>query len=79
MARCDTRRFVEYCFAPKHTIGEQLLDVRKNKRERAAFAVAEEASDKEDERNEDSTDLDGQYRVEIVEPDPDSDPGEYDA
>ncbi len=32
--------YVEYCFAPKHTVGEQLLDVRRDKRERAAFAAA---------------------------------------
>lgn len=32
--------YVEYCFAPKHTIGEQLLDVRRDKKERAAFATA---------------------------------------
>ena len=32
--------YVEYCFAPKHTVGEQLLDVRRDKRERNAFAVA---------------------------------------
>jgi hypothetical protein len=30
--------YVQYCFSPKHTTGEQLLDVRRDKRERAAFA-----------------------------------------
>jgi hypothetical protein len=29
--------YVQYCYAPKHTAGEQLLDVRRDKRERAAF------------------------------------------
>lgn len=29
--------YVQYCFTPKHTVGEQLLDVRRDKRERAAF------------------------------------------
>ncbi len=72
--------YVEYCFAPKHTIGEQLLDVRRDKKERAAFAAAEGAAlDEEDEGDEDSADLDGRYRVEMVEPDPGTDPGEYDA
>jgi len=32
--------YLEYCFSPKHTVGEQLLNVRRDKRERAAFAVA---------------------------------------
>jgi len=31
--------YLQYCFSPKHTIGEQLLDVRRDKRERAAFAA----------------------------------------
>ena len=33
--------YVQYCFSPKHTTGEQLLDVRRDKRERAAFAAAQ--------------------------------------
>jgi hypothetical protein len=33
--------YVEYCFAPKHTVGEQLLGVRRDKRERTAFADAD--------------------------------------
>jgi hypothetical protein len=31
--------YLQYCFSPKHTVGEQLLDVRRDKRERAAYAV----------------------------------------
>lgn len=34
--------YLQYCFSPKHTIGEQLLDVRRDKRERAAYATAAE-------------------------------------
>jgi hypothetical protein len=30
--------YVQYCFSPKHTMGEQLLEVRRDKREREAFA-----------------------------------------
>lgn len=49
--------FYQYGFAPKHTIGEQLLTVRRDKRERAAFAAAtgdippavEDASDEDEE------------------------------
>ena len=45
---------VEYCFAPKHTVGEQLLDVRRNKKEREAFATAgSEFTDGEGEGEED--------------------------
>jgi hypothetical protein len=29
--------YVQYCYSPKHTVGEQLLNVRRDKRERAAF------------------------------------------
>lgn len=35
--------YLQYCFSPKHTIGEQLLDVRRDKRERVAFASANTA------------------------------------
>jgi hypothetical protein len=31
--------YFHYCYSPKHTVGEQLLDVRRDKRERAAFAA----------------------------------------
>jgi hypothetical protein len=44
--------YVQYCFSPKHTVGEQLLDVRRDKRERAAYAAAvgdEKSGDEEEE------------------------------
>ena len=48
--------YLQYCFSPKHTVGEQLLTVRCDKRERAAYAVlngngehTEEEDDDEDE------------------------------
>lgn len=31
--------YVQYCFSPKHTTGSQLLEVRRDKREREAFAA----------------------------------------
>ena len=34
--------YVQYVHSPKHTTGEQLLEVRRDKRERAAYAAAEE-------------------------------------
>jgi hypothetical protein len=47
--------YVQYCFSPKHTVGEQLLDVRRDKRERAAYAAAGtmEPDDDEEEGEED--------------------------
>lgn len=40
--------FYNYCFVPKHTIGTQLLTVRRDKRERAAYAESQ-AEDAENE------------------------------
>jgi hypothetical protein len=69
--------YVEYCFAPKHTVGEQLLDVRRDKKERAAFAAAGgEVPDGEEDDDEDDTQMDGRFRVEMADPGPE--PGEYD-
>jgi len=61
--------YVEYCFSPKHTVGEQLLDVRRDKRERAAFAAAttDGVSELEsgDESGEDDLETDPQFRIEF--------------
>jgi hypothetical protein len=48
--------YVEYCFSPKHTVGEQLLGVRRDKRERTAFAAAGHGEGGRDEQDEDSDD-----------------------
>ncbi len=48
--------YLQYCFSPKHTIGEQLLDVRRDKRERAAFAAANAADSDPGEDEEDDED-----------------------
>jgi hypothetical protein len=64
--------YVQYCFSPKHTVGEQLLDVRRDKRERAAYAAAvgeETGSDEEEEEgDEDDQDDDQPYGVAMAEP-----------
>ena len=46
--------YLEYVHSPKHTIGEQLLNVRRDKRERAAFArsQANEVPEEEEEDGE---------------------------
>jgi hypothetical protein len=58
--------YVQYCFSPKHTVGEQLLDVRRDKRESAAYAAAvggEMSSDEEEEVDEDNQDDDQSYGI----------------
>jgi hypothetical protein len=46
--------YVQYCYSPKHTVGEQLLDVRRDKRERAAFTAISKKSPDEEEPGDDS-------------------------
>jgi hypothetical protein len=61
--------YVQYCFFPKHTVGEQLLDVRRDKRERAAYAAAtggEAAGDEEEEEDGDDKDDDQPYGIAIT-------------
>jgi hypothetical protein len=52
--------YLQYLHAPKHTIGEQLLDVRRDKRERAAFAASQtnEMPDEEEKDDEEDGDED---------------------
>jgi hypothetical protein len=61
--------YVQYCFSPKHTVGEQLLDVRRDKRERAAYAAAEskELSDDDEDEEEEGQDVDDEesYRGDL--------------
>jgi hypothetical protein len=63
--------YVQYCFSPKHTVGEQLLDVRRDKRERAAYAAAvgEETGRGEEEEEDDEGDqVDHQrYRIAMAQ------------
>jgi len=61
--------FVQYCVAPKHTVGEQLLDVRRDKRELAAYAAAvgDETSGGEEEEEEGDEDDDQRYGVAMAE------------
>jgi hypothetical protein len=50
--------FYNYCFVPKHTIGSQLLNVRRDKKERDAFA-ANQGQGAEPEIEEEDEDDDG--------------------
>ena len=55
--------YVEYCFAPKHTVGEQLLDVRRYKRERAAYAAMETRGLDDEEEDEEESDGDDEGKL----------------
>ena len=66
--------YVQYCFAPKHTVGEQLLDVRRDKRERAAYAApvgdgtsGDEEEEEGDEDDQDDQDDDQRYGIAMAE------------
>jgi hypothetical protein len=48
--------YVQYCFSPKHTAGEQLLEVRRDKREREAFAALQEGEDSSQPSEEEDDD-----------------------
>ena len=52
--------FYNYCFVPKHTIGTQLLTVRRDKREREAFAATQEGSEFDEEEDDE-----GEYRLSL--------------
>lgn len=49
--------YIQYCFSPKHTTGEQLLEVRRDKREREAFAALHNGENlsQDDEEDDDGT------------------------
>jgi hypothetical protein len=55
--------YLQYCFSPKHTVGEQLLDVRRDKRERAAYAVSNGGS--QDNEEDDDDENDEEYRFDL--------------
>lgn len=46
--------YVQYCYSPKHTVGEQLLNVRRDKRERAAYEQSQRLPANSDEEGEGS-------------------------
>jgi len=54
--------YVQYVHSPKHTVGEQLLVVRRDKRERAAFAATQGNGTANEEEEEDDDSEEG-YRL----------------
>src|SRR5487761_335358 len=61
--------FYQYCYTPKHTVGEQLLDVRRDKRERAAYAALQtnEGNEEEDDDEDGKDDFNGEACKEFAE------------
>lgn len=57
--------YVQYLHSPKHTVGEQLLDVRRDKRERAAFRAL--AGPEERDLLEDEDEADEYLEVDSVD------------
>jgi hypothetical protein len=43
--------YLQYCYSPKHTVGEQLLDVRRDKKERAAYVQLHEPDESDEEED----------------------------
>ena len=64
--------YVQYIHSPKHTVGEQLLDVRRDKRERAAYAAIngsgigqESTQENDDQENDDDDENEEEYRISV--------------
>lgn len=57
--------YVQYVHSPKHTVGEQLLDVRRDKRERAAYAAINESGNRQEtpQEDEENDDDEEEYRI----------------
>jgi len=56
--------YLLYAYSPKHTVGEQLLDVRRDKKERAAFASSQMTEAPFDGEEEDCEIEEG-YRISL--------------
>lgn len=63
--------YVQYCYSPKHTVGEQLLTVRRDKRERAAFEQSQhhlggtDGEEEQDADNEQDAEPEDRYSIAI--------------
>lgn len=57
--------YVQYCFSPKHTVGEQLLEVRRDKRERAAFEATRSLGPGDEREDDDEGDQDCGERYQV--------------
>jgi hypothetical protein len=57
--------YLQYVHSPKHTIGEQLLNVRRDKRERAAFARSQANEMPDEEEEEEDGEDEEEFRLNI--------------
>jgi hypothetical protein len=62
--------YLQYCYSPKHTVGEQLLNVRRDKRERAAYEQAQRvplnsSGNGGDYDDEHDAEPEGRYRIAV--------------
>lgn len=60
--------YVQYCFSPKHTLGTQLLSVRRDKKERASYDASHHKTDSED-LEEDHEEEDDRYVLDLEDDD----------
>lgn len=60
--------YVQYCFSPKHTLGTQLLNVRRDKKERASFDASTKKTHGED-LEEDHEEDDERYGLDLEDDD----------
>jgi hypothetical protein len=60
--------YVQYCFSPKHTLGTQLLSVRRDKKERASYEASHHKTDDED-LEEDHEEDDDRYGLHLEDDD----------
>lgn len=61
--------YLEFCYAPKHTTGDQTLDVRRDKKEREAFAEAKRREARiggEEEDDDDEDQLEERYGIDMA-------------
>jgi hypothetical protein len=57
--------YLQYVHSPKHTIGEQLLNVRRDKRERAAFARSQANEIPNDDEEEEVGENEEEFRLNL--------------
>jgi hypothetical protein len=57
--------YLQYCYSPKHTVGKQLLDVRRDKKERAAYDAAHAAEDSDEKEDDDEDGDEESYHLDM--------------
>jgi hypothetical protein len=60
--------YVQYCFSPKHTLGTQLLSVRRDKKEQTSYDALKQKAECEDPESNDEED-NGHYHLDLREDD----------